>query len=121
MIGSGGSCVQFYDPVYCYTNSSNCTLYINQTAYFVCKCSHENCITKWISNNKSSTVKTVTDTTYSVIVTDDIAGIMTCVDKSNDNMYTWTVTVLKPSKCTLNCLACVNYDSSFTTGVFLKL
>ena len=89
----------FYDPVHCYTNSTNCSLYVNQTVTFVCTCVHKNCSTSWELNGNSSDTKTVNGVDYTINVTDSIAGTMVCYnDYSPPDQYSWNVSVSQPSK-----------------------
>ena len=85
-----------YDPVNCSTDSPNCTLYINQTVTFVCKCVKANCVTTWILNGNS---KSKNGVKYTVNVTEDLKGVIECyTDDPPPNTYNWTITVLQPSK-----------------------
>ena len=98
-----GSCQEFYDPVYCHINSSNCTVYVNQTLTFVCKCDHENCSVRWELNGNSVNGSVE----YTVNVTDDIVGVVTCYNDHSPESYQWNVTILQPSKYILLCV-CVS-------------
>jgi len=64
----------------------------------------------WELNGNPRTIKIVKGLEYSVIVTEDIAGIMTCHNYNNySDTYSWNVTVLQPGKYTfkMNCHPCV--------------
>ena len=86
------------DPVCCTTDSSNCTLYVNQTVSFICDCAKPPCVTTFISNNNSSTIKTVGGVNYTVNVTEDLKGVMACHTNKSPKPFNWTVTILLPSK-----------------------
>ena len=94
ILAGDGSCEEFYDDVYCHIYSSNCTVYVNQTLTFVCKCVHENCTVRWKFNG--NTVNGSAE--YTVTVTNDTAGVMTCYSDLSSDSYKWNVTVLQPSK-----------------------
>ena len=86
------------DPVCCSTDSSNCTLYVNQTVTFVCDCVKAHCVTTFILNGNSSTIKTVNGANYTVNVTEDLKGVMACHTNNSPKIFNWTVNVLPPGK-----------------------
>lgn len=87
-----------HDHVYCYTNSSKCLAYVNQTLTFVCKCVKQDCVTRWVLNGNSSAEKSVNGVDYTVKVTNDTAGTMICYNDRSPEHYVWNTTVKQPSK-----------------------
>ena len=61
---------------------------------FVCECVYKNCSTTWESNNDY--IEPISGPEYTVNVTDDIVGVMSC--NNNSDTFSWNVTVLQPSK-----------------------
>ena len=100
----------FYDPVHCYTNSSNCTVYLHQTLTFVCDCFGKNCVTKWESNGNSSGIKCTNGVDYTITVTNNISGIMVCSDDLAVQYYVWHVTVLPPGKFIISLFGYIKYE-----------